>query len=191
MNITANAIRLQYNEAGGAELVLSCPTKPDISKLKEVVAKGNLLAVEVKQHRQKRSLNANAYMWVLLSKMAEVLHTTKDELYLIMLERYGQFTHIIVKPNVVGKVKQEWRAVRELGEVTVNGKKGIQLQCYFGSSTYDTQEMSVLIDGIVSEAKELGIETLPPEDLALLKQEWGMSTTQGLPCPPQEDAKQR
>ena len=111
-------------------------------------------------------------MWVLLSKMADVLKTTKDDLYLIMLERYGIFTHIIVKASVVEKIKQEWRTVRELGEVTVNGKTGIQLQCFFGSSAYDTKEMSVLIDGVVQECKELEIETMTPEELSILKSKW-------------------
>jgi hypothetical protein len=82
-------------------------------------------------------------------------------------------THIVVKPHMVDKVKQEWRTVRELGEVTVNGKTGMQLQCFFGSSTYNTKEMSVLIDGVVSECKELGIETMTPDELAGLKNEWG------------------
>lgn len=169
----AKDIRLQYNEAGGAELVLSCTSKPDISSLKEVVAKGKLLAVEIKQYRQKRSLDSNAYLWVLLSKMADVLHTTKDELYLQVLERYGVFTHIVVKPHVVERIKQEWRTVRELGEVTINGQTGIQLQCFFGSSTYNTKEMATLIDGVVSECKEMGIETLPPTELERMKGEWG------------------
>ena len=132
------------------------------------------LAVKVVKHRQKRSLDANAYLWVLLFKMADVLKTDKWEVYLEVLSRYGVFTHIIVKPNMVDKVKEEWRAVKELGEVTVNGKTGIQLQCYFGSSTYDTKEMATLIDGVVSEAKEMDIETLPPEELERMKQEWGV-----------------
>lgn len=63
--------------------------------------------------------------------------------------------------------------MRELGEVTVNGKTGVQLQCYFGSSTYDAKEMSVLIDGVVSECKEMGIETMTPDEIARLKSEWG------------------
>lgn len=128
---------------------------------------------EIKQYREKRSLDANSYMWALLKKMAEELDTTKDELYLEALSNYGVFTHIVVKPSVVEKVKQEWRTVRELGEVIINGRKGIQLQCYFGSSTYNTKEMSVLVDGIVSECKELGIETAIPDELARMKAEWG------------------
>lgn len=130
------------------------------------------LSIKAVKHRNKRSLNANAYCWVILQKIAEVLHQDKWNVYLEMLGKYGVFTHIIVKPNVVDKVKEEWRTVKELGEVSVNGMTGIQLQCYFGSSTYNTKEMSVLIDGIVYEAKELGIETLPPDELERMKIEW-------------------
>lgn len=130
------------------------------------------LSIKAVKHRNKRSLDANAYCWVILQKIAEVLHQDKWNVYLEMLGKYGVFTHIIVKPNVVDKVKEEWRTVKELGEVSVNGMTGIQLQCYFGSSTYNTKEMSVLIDGIVYEAKELGIETLPPEELERMKIEW-------------------
>ncbi|MDF2537452.1 MAG: hypothetical protein K0S76_473 [Herbinix sp.] len=136
--------------------------------------KGKKLSIEIKQYREKRSLDANAYMWVLLQKMAELLKTSKDELYLEVLGRYGVFTHIIVKPNVVDRVKAEWRNVRDLGEVVVNGVTGIQLQCYFGSSTYNTKEMSVLIDGVVSECKELGIDTISDNELRIMKEKWGV-----------------
>lgn len=132
------------------------------------------LTIEIKQYKPKRSLDANAYLWVMLQKMAEVLKTSKDELYLEVLGRYGVFTHIIVKPKVVDRVIEEWRTVKNLGEVTVNGTTGIQLQCYFGSSTYDTKEMSVLIDGIVNECKELGIDTLSTEEIKKMKERWGV-----------------
>lgn len=140
----------------------------EIDNIKDV----DKLSIKAVKHRQKRSLDANAYMWVLLQKIAEVGGSDKWSVYLEMLGSYGVFTHIIVKPNVVDKVKEEWRTVKELGEVCVNGTTGIQLQCYFGSSTYNTKEMSVLIDGVVSEAKELGIETLSPDELERMKAEW-------------------
>lgn len=130
-------------------------------------------SVEIKQKRKDRSLNANAALWVLLGEMAAKLRTIKDELYLEMLSRYGVFTHVVVKPNVVDRVKSEWRTVRELGEITINGKTGIQLQCYFGSSTYDTQEFSRLLDGVISEARELGITLISDADRALMLAEWG------------------
>lgn len=136
------------------------------------------LTVVIKPYRKKRTLDANAYMWVLLQEIADVLSTPKNridkwDVYLDMLSNYGVFTHLIVKPNAVERMKQEWRAVRELGEVTVNGSAGIQLQCYFGSSTYNTTEMSRLIDGVVTECRQLEIETLTPAELARMKAEWG------------------
>lgn len=131
------------------------------------------LSVEIKPFRKRRSLDANAFFWTICEKIAVALKSTKDEIYLDLLSRYGVFTHIVVKPVAVERVKKEWRTVRDLGEVTVNGNTGVQLQCFFGSSTYDTKEMSRLIDGAVSEAQELGIETATPAEIALLKEGWG------------------
>lgn len=175
MQIRVNNIRLQYNENQQPEIILTTTgdIREEVADLKNVIAEGKELTAEIKQYRKKRSLNANALLWVLLSEMAAVLHTSKDELYIQMLDRYGVFTFVVVKPSVVDRVKQEWRTVRELGEITVNGKTGIQLQCFFGSSTYDSKEMSVLIDGVVSECNELGIETMQKEELESIKKEWG------------------
>lgn len=164
---------LTFDLNGNPILSLSITNKNDLLQGYDDVSKIDDLDIELKKHREKRSLNANAYCWVLLQKLAEKLNTSKDDLYLIMLERYGQFTHLVVKPNVVDKVKEEWRTCRVLGEITVNGKKGIQLQCYFGSSTYNSKEMSTFIDGIISECKEQGIETMTPNELERLKIEWG------------------
>lgn len=145
----------------------------DISKQLESIT-DKLLTITAKIFRNKRSRDANSYSWVLMQKIAEDQHTDKWSVYLEMLGRYGAFTHIIVRPGVVDRVVSEWRTVKNLGEVTVSGQTGIQLQCYFGSSTYDTKEMSVFIEGIVSECHELGIETATPEELDRMKKEWGV-----------------
>ena len=137
--------------------------------------KDKLLRIVVKQYREKRSLDSNAYAWVLMQKIAEAIHSDKWSVYLEMLEKYSRaFTHIIVRPDVVDRVKEEWRTVRNLGEITVNGQTGIQLQCYFGSSTFDTKEMSVFIDGLIEECRQLEIETLPPNEIERMKREWGV-----------------
>lgn len=134
-----------------------------------------LLNLTAKIHREKRSLDANAYAWVLMQKIAEAIHTDKWSVYLMMLERYSPvFTHIIVRPEAVERVKGEWRTVKVLGPIQVNGSTGIQLQCYFGSSTFDSKEMASFIDGIVSECKEMGIETLPPDEIERMRREWGI-----------------
>ena len=134
-----------------------------------------LLNLTAKIHREKRSLDANAYAWVLMQKIAEAIHTDKWSVYLMMLERYSPvFTHIIVRPEAVERVKGEWRPVKVLGPIQVNASSGIPLQCYFGSSTFDSKEMASFIDGIVSECKEMGIETLPPDEIERMRREWGI-----------------
>jgi hypothetical protein len=132
------------------------------------------LMVQAKVHRNKRSLDSNAYAWVLMQKIAEATGLDKWDVYLNCLQRYSRaFTHVIVKPNAIDRLKELYRVCIDLGEVTVNGKTGHQLQVYFGSSTFDTKEMSVFIDGIVSECKDLEIELLPPSEIERMKKEWG------------------
>ena len=143
---------------------------PEYEKLKDC----KKLRIEAKKYRNRRSLDANAYLWVLLQKIAEVLRTDKWSVYLQMLKRYGQFTYIVVKPGAVEAVKKQWRECEEIGEIDVNGTKAVQMLCYYGSSTYDTKDFSILLDGVVSECKELGIETLPPHELQMLKERWGV-----------------
>ena len=126
------------------------------------LSEANKLTIKATKYRKHRSLDANAYFWALCGRIAEALGSDKWTVYIELLSRYGQYTHVVCRPEVVGKVKQEWRATEELGPV----------RCYIGSSNYDTREMSALIDGTVSEAKELGIETLPPEEVERLKHEW-------------------
>lgn len=131
------------------------------------------LAVSVKKWRKKRSLDANAYAWVLMSKIADALATSKDEVYEEMLRRYGFFyetaegvVNITVKSNVnIGNIPGHWSFLED------NGKFKAYAMIK-GSSEYDTREMSRFIQGIVSEAKELGIETLTPAELEQMMKEW-------------------
>ena len=117
MKVKGKINNISFNIKGDPILSLEVYEKNTLLREYQPLENEELLSIEIKKYKEKRSLNANAYCWVLLQKLAEKLNTTKDELYLIMLERYGQFTHIVVKPNVVDKVKEEWRTVRELGEI--------------------------------------------------------------------------
>jgi predicted secreted protein len=131
------------------------------------------LVLVIDEWLEKRSNNANGYMWVLLTEIAKVIYSSKEEVYEIMLQRYGKFTYSIEKPGQVERVIREWGSPCEiLDEVYFNGQKGIQILKYYGSSGYNTKEMSVLIDGVVSEAQDLGIETRTPAELQKLKKEW-------------------
>jgi hypothetical protein len=180
MQFKASKIRLQTNEEGQVEIILTTQenvfkARKYVAEAKEIITKGKELAVEIKQYRKKRSLDANSYAWVLISKIADALQTSKEEVYIEMLKRYGQREPKLLSV-VIEAVGMVYRATRdhcyEVGESELNGKLFKHLAILIGSSQYDSKEMATLIDGIVSEAKELGIETMTPEELALLKENW-------------------
>ena len=131
------------------------------------------LRLTAKIWRNKRSLDANGLLWVCLDKIASALNTDKWDVYLLMLKRYGKFTYILVKPNAVEYTKTIWRESEVIGEVDVNGTKSVQMLCYFGSSTYDTKEFSRLLDGVISEMKDMGLETPAQEEMDRMLAEWG------------------
>lgn len=130
------------------------------------------LSIEAKKYRKHRSLDANGLLWSCLGEIAVVLGTDKWSVYLKMLKRYGKYTYILAKPNAVEAMKQQWRESEVIGEIEVNGQKSVQMLVYFGSSTYDTKEFSVLLDGVVSEMRELGLQPPPSKEMRLILEKW-------------------
>lgn len=147
-------------------LLLDTNDKDTINKLKNE----NKLNIELKKYRKKRSKNSNNYAWELITEIANVLRTSKEEVYITMLKRYGQIQMISVLEGI--DVSKFIKYYEEAGTSILNGKKFKHYKVYTGSSEMDTRQMSILIDGIVSEAKELGIETMPPAELKALKESW-------------------
>ena len=129
-----------------------------------------VLTIEAKPFRQKRSLNANAYAWKLITDIADVLRASKDEIYLQMLKRYGQSELISVLSHI--QIGYYVKYYEQAGESTLNGKTFIHYRVYKGSSEFDTREMAILIDGIVSEVKELNIPTETPAEIERIKSLW-------------------
>lgn len=172
MNINFNKAKWQ-EDSEGFYITLKTENKQQV---KQFVAemKDKVYTAELKEFKKKRSLDCNAYLWVLLQKLADVLNTSKDEVYLEMLGRYGVFTHGIYKKEFIDRIIQEWKLCKNLGEVKVNGQVGIQLQCYFGSSTYTNLEMCKLINGVVNECKDLNIDTIDNRQLDKIVKEWGI-----------------
>lgn len=159
-------------KTGKCNITFSINENSALNEVEELI-KSDKLDITAKKHREKRSRDSNAYCWVLMQKMAEKSNLDKWSIYLECLKKYSRaFTHIIVKEEAVERVKELYRECVDLGEITVNGQSGHQLQVYFGSSTFDSKEMSVFLDGVVSECKELGIETLPPYEIERMKAAW-------------------
>ena len=118
-------------------------------------------SITVVDFRKHRSKNANALMWSCLSKIASSLGGKKEDYYLQALRKYGKFTLVSVKKDAFDAWKKMWRECEKVGE------RGdvYDVLCYFGSSTYDTKEFAVLLDGIIDDMKVAGIETPTQEEL--------------------------
>lgn len=133
--------------------------------------KGEYVA-EVKKYHEKRSLNANALFWKGCGLIAEALGRDNWSIYLDLLRSYGEYTYIVVKPQAVEKFKETYRLCEEVGEIEINGKKGVQLLCFYGQSTYDKKQMGRLIDGMMQEIKTLGIDFVPDDEISRAVKEW-------------------
>lgn len=126
-------------------------------------------------HREKRSLNANSYLWLLCNKIADNQTTasnpmTKDDVYLGMLKSYGQSLKIPVEKDK--KPDGYFKYYEYNGRSILNGKVADWYIVYKGSSEYNTYEMSVLLNGVIHECENLGIETRPEEEINALLESW-------------------
>lgn len=137
------------------------------------LAQVDKLDVEIKRHREKRSLDANAYYWLLVGKIGKITGDSKNRIHNIMLDRYGELDRMQGGSLIPFCIRDDIDHLEfpypHLKPTQKTLSKGDKLYRWYyqikGSSEYNTAEMSHLIDGIVSECKEMGIETLPPEEL--------------------------
>ena len=136
------------------------------------------LAVEIKKYRAKRSKDANAYFHTLVGEIADTLTISKAKAKNVLICKYGQPQFLpdgsimVYKTNAPEEFMWEQESIHAIP--IKYEEKATFYKIYRGSHTYDTKEMSVLIDGTVADAKELGIETLPPAELARMKERWGV-----------------
>lgn len=132
--------------------------------------KDTVYDVKIDKHREKRSLNANAYLWKLVTEIGNVLNKSKEEVYLQMLIDYGQSEMVSILSEI--DVKGYFKYYKLAGTSILNGKEFNHYKIYKGSSEYDTKEMSILLNGVVQEAKNLGIKTKDDIELERLVEEW-------------------
>lgn len=163
------------------EMTVQCD-RDDIGVEWDALRKNERLAFSVKEYKKKRSLDANAYYWLLVTKLAKVLNLSKPHLHNLLLRRYGQpeiidgqMVFLVLPDSESGTQKAneaETYHIRPTSQVKtgVDGKMYRTYVMLRGSSTYNTAEMSELIEGLVSECREQGIETLPEEELKRMMQ---------------------
>ncbi len=177
MKIKAQSIRVMIPLDGQVEYIITSKDLPkaEIDELTQLTANGKELSVEIKPYRARRSLDANAYCWVLCQKLAEKIGGTKEDIYKEAIRKAGQFDYIAVTNKAVDQFIKAWQSkglgwYAEALESKIEGCKKIMV--YYGSSVYDSKEMAHLIDYIVSECKDNGIETATPEELSRMMNEW-------------------
>lgn len=154
-----------------AQITFLTKDKAVVDKLLADNVKHALIA-DFKPLRQKRSLDANAYMWVLCDKIADAINATKEDVYRDAIKQVGVFKDVAIVEDGTESFIELWtgRGIGNFAETFDSKLDGCKrLRLYFGSHNYNTKEMSRLIDYIVEEAKELGIETLPPDEIQRMR----------------------
>ena len=132
------------------------------------------IVVKLENMYSKRSLNANAYMWQLIGKLAKKMNLTNNEVYRKHIKEAGSFTVLQMEEDEMKAFERIWQS-KGLGwicEKSIDKYGQIVLLAFHGSSIYTTKEMSRLIDSVVQDCREQGIETKTNEEIDSLLKEW-------------------
>ena len=178
MKLSTNDLLIQPALSGGVIVkfeTLDIKYQPDLMHKYD----GKPVTVEIKTKREGRSLDANAYCFLLCDKIAATkgLLVKKTDVYKQAIRDYGVTTILPVETAKLGAILRTWdsRGLGNdhdiLGPSKFEGYTNVRL--YVGSSQYNSEEFSILLDGIIADAQELGIQTETPEELAKMKAMWG------------------
>lgn len=168
-----NAVILA-NSLKGGEYDCSCSLKIKQAWIEDrclvIEIDKDIINIQLKRKYPKRSLDANAYAWHLIGELANVLNCDKEVVYLVMLRRYGQGGVVKIKDKDAPLFKKQIKYWQEHEKLT--DENASYYRFWVGSSNYNTKEMSIFIDGLVSECKEQGIETMTPAEVESMMKEW-------------------
>ena len=185
IDVTGTYERLSFRPDGDVEITFRIPSAQQgtlMQGIDNVIESGvKDLSIKVGKKKRKRSLDANDYLWVLCTKIAEKLQhgkvpVSKEDVYRKHIRSVGVFTALAVTEEAVDAFAETWERngtgwVVEVVDSTLNGCK--KVFAYHGSSTYNTEEMGRLIDSVIQDCINLEIETMPPAELESLLTQWG------------------
>ena len=168
--MTGEFLSIAFTADGKPLVTFKVNEYQEAMKASQEFADGAPVALKVGKQKKKRSLDSNAYFWTLVDKLSQRLNLPKEEIYRNAIRNIGG-----VSEKAVEKLCQGWQRMG-IGWQTdtmpskIDGCTNVVL--YYGSSTYDQKQMTSLIDNIVQDCKAVGIETLPPLELARLTEGW-------------------
>lgn len=172
MNLTFSEARIQ-NDGG----IWLCLKIDDAAQARKFVMdkQSRLYDVDIKQHREKRSLDANAYYWKLCGDLARAVGEKPEDIYLRHIKDIGNYSTLCVQEKALADFKQKWTS-GHLGRFIETRESKIPrcvtVLAYYGSSDFDRTQMSRLIDNLIQDCEAVGVEILPPDKIALLKEDW-------------------
>lgn len=177
MKWTTNNIELLRSPLG-VMVVIPAPHDNDLSK----ISTDKEYTVEIKRRSKSRSLNSNSYAWILCQRIADELsknaYTSKEDVYRKAIKDCGHFSYVPVREDAIERYIQIWQAhgigwiAEDAGECkSLQGYHNIM--CYHGSSVYTVLEMQRLIDCLVDECHQLGIQLEDSDYIQSLVKEWG------------------
>ena len=162
---------------GKPVLMLEINERGDFEQIVDDLKDKDKLTIEIKQYKERRSLDANAYFWVLCDKLATALRKSKTEIYREYIKDIGGVSETVcVKNAAVERLCEGW-SKNGIGWQTETFTSKIEgctnVVLYYGSSTFSTAQMSMLLDLVIQDCHEQGIATDTPEQIAEMKARWG------------------
>ena len=157
------------------EQIISFVTGTDFTDRFDELKDGEV-NVEIKKYRKRRSLDANAYAWVLIDKLAARLKRTKEEIYRETIRNIGGVSETVcIQSAGIDRLREVWSAHGTGWQVEKTPSKipgCVNATLYYGSSVYDTDQMSAMIDSLIQDCQAVGIETMTPNEIEELKSLW-------------------
>lgn len=163
-------------QTGNPLLTFEVEEKQSALNMAEASLNGGKLAIKVAEFKKKRSLDCNAYAWVLIGKIAEKTNVPKHEVYRsVIREIGGNSDTVCIQDHAVEQLCAGWQR-NGIGWITdtmpskLEGCTNVVL--YYGSSTYDSEQMARMTSLLKQDCDALGIETKSPAELASLLESW-------------------
>ena len=131
---------------------------------------------EIREHRDRRSNDANAYYWELAGKLAQAIGQPPESVYREHIRNFGNYEVLCIQSQALEAFERQWVSGHLGRRVETRESKlpgCVTVLAYYGSSDFDKEQMSRLIDNIVQDCRAVGIETLPPDKLAGMMEAWG------------------
>jgi hypothetical protein len=179
MKVTGRIVGANIDfKTGKPVLMLEVNERNDFEMLVDDMRDKDKLSIEIKPYRERRSLDANAYFWVLCDRLAEKLRKSKTEIYREYIKDIGGVSETVcIKNSAVERLCEGWQKngvgwQTDTFESKIDGCTNVIL--YYGSSTFSTAQMSTLLDLIIQDCHDQGIPTETPNQIAEMKSRWNI-----------------